>query len=536
MIATLALLLGYSFPYAEATRNANERPRLIQGMSLVEAGSWAIDGPAARGLKTGPDVARSPVDQRLYPNKPPGATLTTAPAYWLARAHARARGEALTLRRYTWWARLLGGLAPTLLLCGFLWRRLTAGATRRGARAYAPVALALVVYALGTPANAYAHLLYGHQLAACSLWVGLIMALDAIEEGVAWRAGVGGALAGSSVAVEYAAAFAGLPIAAVVVAGLLRGGATRRAAVAASVGALAPVCALGWYQAQVFGSALATGYHHVIDPRFVELHGRGFLGLGAPTWRAFSTHILSPASGILWWAPVVVVGVAGLIARARASSGDSSRTLARVALAIFALYVLLAASLGFDGGWRVGPRYMVVALPAIALGWVWALEAARARWAGRAAILGALDGVIAALVTWSIALNTLAGNLWPHIDLTNVHQPVSEVLLPLWHRGHVPYSLMGALGRPSWTLPTLALLTGAVALTSLVAAALARRWAGLSIVAGALAALALVRATPQLFEPHPRADANLRYLERVWEPPLRGGAEARSRRLTATPR
>ncbi|MCA9719430.1 MAG: hypothetical protein KC468_32475, partial [Myxococcales bacterium] len=52
----------------------------------------------------------------------------------------------------------------------------------------------------------------------------------------------------------------------------------------------------------------------------------------------------------------------------------------------------------------------------------------------------------------------------------------------------------------------------------------------------ALAALALVRATPQLFEPHPRADANLRYLERVWEPPLRGGAEARSRRLTATPR
>src|SRR5687767_10979724 len=81
----VALVLFASFPYFEQTRNANERPRIMQAMALVDTGEWAIDGVAARGLEAGPDTARSKVDGRLYPNKPPGATLVAAVGYGVAK-------------------------------------------------------------------------------------------------------------------------------------------------------------------------------------------------------------------------------------------------------------------------------------------------------------------------------------------------------------------------------------------------------------------------------------------------------------------
>ncbi|MCA9638029.1 MAG: hypothetical protein KC420_18500, partial [Myxococcales bacterium] len=81
LVGLLAVALGLGVPYFEAIRSANERPRLLQGMALVECGEWAIDGPSRRGLALGPDVARSPVDRRVYPNKPPGASVVGALAY-----------------------------------------------------------------------------------------------------------------------------------------------------------------------------------------------------------------------------------------------------------------------------------------------------------------------------------------------------------------------------------------------------------------------------------------------------------------------
>ena len=65
-------------------------------------------------------------------------------------ARATTGDEPLTLRRYTWWARTLGGLVPTLVLVWFLLRRWSVGP--------AATTAAVLLYALGTPAAAYAHL------------------------------------------------------------------------------------------------------------------------------------------------------------------------------------------------------------------------------------------------------------------------------------------------------------------------------------------------------------------------------------------
>ncbi|MGB1013677.1 MAG: hypothetical protein ACPG4T_06050, partial [Nannocystaceae bacterium] len=135
LLAGLAGLLVASFPYAEAIRNANEVPRIMQARALVEEGSWAIDGPSNRGLSPGPDIARSPVDGRIVPNKPPGATIVGAAGYIAAKTQAEVGSQPLTLRSVTWWSRLLAGAVPTLLLCMYLHRVLGSMFDRRVAAA-----------------------------------------------------------------------------------------------------------------------------------------------------------------------------------------------------------------------------------------------------------------------------------------------------------------------------------------------------------------------------------------------------------------
>lgn len=496
----LAALLLYAFPYAERTRNASELPRLLQGMALVDAGSFAIDGPAGRGLAPGPDVARG-VDGALYPNKPPGAGIVAAAAYRAARVDA---GEALTLRRYTWWGRLLAGVLPTLVLAVALARRLIPALGARAAW------LGIGLYALATPADAYAHLLYGHQLTACLLTVGALWLVEGIRADRRVRAAWGGLLCSAAIGVEYSAAFAGLPIAVFVLLWARRG--RVGPALAASVGAAVPIALLGWYHAAVYGGPLRTGYHNVINPEFAAKHGEGFLGLVAPSWTGLHTHVLASEAGLLWWAPLSLAALAGLWDMSRAPGDSPLRSHARVQLGVFVALLLTCVSLNFEGGWRVGPRYLVAVMPALALGW-----AGAARWLTRAGPLAWV--ATAALVTWSAVINGLAASLWPHFDLANIHQPVSEVLLPLWRAGRTPYTLAGGV--------TLPIALGLVGLLGLLGPRGRVRVA--ATLVGAVAGIAMVAAT-KLIAPHPRAVANLAYIERVWEPPIAGGT-ARSAQL-----
>ncbi|MDC0715536.1 hypothetical protein [Nannocystis bainbridge] len=540
LLAGLALLLLAAFPYAQATRNANERPRLLQAASLVERGSWRIDG---LGLDPGPDAARAP-DGALYPNKPPGTSVVAALGYALARATAGAgedvaegtgsraedvaegtgsRGRSSmseetgargpTLRAVTWWARLLGGVAPTLVLCGLLWRSL---APAYGARA---AALAIGLYALATPAAAYAHLLYGHQLAACLLWAGLLLLVRAREQTRPGLAALGGALAGAAVLVEYTAAFAGLAAAGLVF-GLVRARAWATAAGAAA-GAAVPAGLLMAYHAAVFGGPLKTGYHHSATAEFAAKHGEGLLGLVGPSWRAIETHVLSLSAGLCGWAPLWPLAAWGLWQLARGTWDKEHVLKARVEGGALAAVLLACVSLNFEGGWRVGPRYMVVVLPALALGW--AAVAARTLagpprgWAGTLGL-----GVAAALASWSLVVNGLAANLWPHFDLTNVNQPVPEVLLPLWRAGAAPYTATGWLGLPGlgigWVVGA-----GLVGLLVLATPRALGRRGRIAALVGTIAGLGLVAAT-QALPRHPRSAANLRYVQKVWEPPRAGGA------------
>lgn len=500
----LAIALVAVFPYSEATRNANERPRLMQTMAWVDTGHWWIEGQGGRGLDAGPDTAKGN-DGHLYPNKPPGTTVVAAIGYRCARAWVQAKGEPLTLRTLTWWARLFGSALPTIVLAAVMWRR---AAPRYGE---ASSMAAVLTWALGTPAVVYAHLLYGHALAAALLHCGIVVIADAVDHrgGSRWHApalaALGGALAASAVTVEYMAAFAGLPIGIALLARVRRAG--MPAIIAASLGgALVPIAWLASYQRLAYGSVLRTGYQNATVADFSEKHAQGLLGLGLPKWDAFVTQILSVDGGLLWWAPAVVFGIWGLVLLAR--DRDVPRFEPQVQLGVVIVYLVMISSLSFDGGWRVGPRYFVLALPACVIGW--------AELYGQARTHPTWTAILVACAAYGIVVNGLAANLWPHFDLANVDAPVAEVLLPLWHGTLRPYAATGIVTAIDlvWIVVVASVLGFALVYMRVIEP---RVRGFLAIGIGLALALAAV-SSHRLLPGNPKAARNLAYIEKVWEP------------------
>jgi hypothetical protein len=329
------------------------------------------------------------------------------------------------------------------------------------------------------------------------------------SEGSVRRAFAGGVLAASAITVEYTAAFAGLPLA-VLLAWRLRRGACRGPLAAASLGALLPVVALAGYHAVVFGAPWSTGYHHVTDAGFARTHGEGLLGLGLPTGASLFEHLLSPWGGLLVWAPLVAISLGVALWRWRSLDVE-----ARVATAVLAVLTVVVVGLGQTGGWRVGPRYLVLAMPMAVYGSVALLHAVR----GRAVLAGVVLGVALA----STVPNALAATLFPH--LVPHGNPWADLLLPLAAEGRMPWSVIpGAGGAAAWALAMVVLVPLSLVGWSVVRCLVPREPArshrrrtavvvglGLVIAAGLwIAALGLPS--------DPEADRDLAAVREIWEP------------------
>ena len=517
LLLTIAAVLGGTWPYFEGLLDANERPRLLAGIGLVEAGTVAVDGPWTAGVPVGPDVALA-ADGQLVPNKPPGATVVAAGAWLLAKAGAALGGGEPTLRSYTILARLLGGLLPTLIVAALIWRHERAWADYRAhgpgitaAAARARVDFAVLAWLLATPAWANAKLIFGHSLAACLLGAGLLVFAGSPGCRISARqAALAGLLCATAVTVEYTAVFAG-PAIAVWLCWRER---SRWSVICAGLaGAVIPIASLAGYHAAVFGSPWVTGYHRVVREEFAAIHERGLLGLQWPSAESCFEHLLSPWGGLLVWAPLCLFGLFGGLHAARTSheQGERARQILFVAVAGSLALVLIGLEQG--GGWRVGPRYYVLAMPLTVAGLVAAVrELGRpGRGLGLALLLGLF---LAAFVG-----NFLAANYFPH--LIPHGNPLADLLLPLARSGRSPHGLAPAL------VLALALVLLIPVLVRLRSSVAVERWPWL---VGAVLGLGLL--TAQVLGPasDPLAELELNAIEALWEPD-EGGRSPASRGL-----
>lgn len=495
VVVAFALMWPLALPYSEATRNANEVPRVMQAVAMADAATLSIDGLVQQGMDPGPDLAR--VQGRTFPNKAPAVSVLGA----IVLKAGDLLGVSWTLRSFTYALRAFTSLLPTLMLLGFCARHY---AQRYGASVMVVTGL---LYAAATPVMSYSRLAYGHTLAGAMSMLGLLLILKVRKDPRPdLRAVAGGFLCALAVSADYMAAFWGPALAVGLGYDALVRKRWRMLGLSAG-GALLGILPLFAYHVAAFGSVFSTGYHHSATKAFAEKHGQGLLGLTWPSLETFHRIVTDPGAGLLWWMPLVVVGAYGLWLEQRSSL--STRFEGRLCLAIVLTGLAVNLGLNFEGGWRVGPRYLLPFIPVVLPGLAFALTRQKGEW-----IKVMLVGVFAMYSLW---VNQATASLWPHFDLAHVHSPVAEVLRPLLEQNAVPYGLAGAWLGPSayflYLLFPVTLVWYLYAKMQISGIRVAVGWL-LATVVGTLAA----RHAPSWIEAHRDGPRNLQYIHRVWEP------------------
>jgi hypothetical protein len=371
----------YAYFYQAGGWNQNSRFDLTR--AVVEHGAVSIDWYE---LNTGDKSIRDGV---TYCDKAPGVSWLAAPAWAVIwSAHGRPRfpsPDVLAAGAYaaTVSAVALPSAIAAIVLFGLL---LLLGLSRPWA------AGTTLAYSLGTLAWPYSTLLYGHQLVA-ALHLIAFATLASMRRGAAevkpWRLAVVGAFLGFGVAVEYSAVLIGLPLMIYALA-VLR---PRSTLVWIFLGALVPVAALLLYHDATAGGPFTLPYAFSTQ---VHRHEGWFMGLVRPDFAVLRALTVSERRGLFVSAPWLVVAVPGiaLLIRRRAYRAEA---LACAAAFLGTLWLNISL-VDWDGGRTLGPRYLVPALPFLAIGAAglvtWVVDRPQ-RWLRRGAVT--LFGLLVAI-------------------------------------------------------------------------------------------------------------------------------------------
>ena len=344
LYALLALLAVPVFPHF---LSPNEFTRWALAASLVERGTLEISS-ALPAL--GPDFEDvSEKDGRVYSNKAPGATLVALPGYLLARPFSGPPSP-LSMRPVLWAMRLFGATLPAGCLALVLFH----AAVRFGA---SPSRAASAAFALlfATPLFTYGLLLFSHALVAACLfggWVALFVPGDPSRSFL--RDLAAGALLGLAVISEYPAAVpAGVLFLCAVVP-------TPRRALALAAGGAPFAALLGAYDLACFGGVFELSSAHERAPLFHSLASAGLFGISLPSPRIVLRLLADPSKGLLVFSPFLLLWP-GAFRATRAATAFGGRL--ALVLAPLSLLLLYAGYPNWHGGFSVGPRYLVAALP-----------------------------------------------------------------------------------------------------------------------------------------------------------------------------
>ncbi len=346
--AALSLLVVPVFPHFVSP---NECARWLAAAALVERGSFEVSKEAAFLGDRFEDLSEK--DGNLYPNKAPGAALVALPGYLLARPFVGPPSKE-SLRPTLYAMRLFGASLPALLLAlSFAHEAGRLGLSKERART--------VLFALlfATPLFAYGLLLYAHALVAACLFGAWALLFspnrDGLPRGVPWRDVAAGALIGLAVFSEYPAAIPGLSL---VLCAALRRDAGRLVRIV--LGGLPFALALGAYNAALFGSSLALSSGFERSSEFQSLAKSGLFGVSWPSVEVLARLLGDPGKGLLVFSPFLVRAPAAFARAFRALPREAFLGLVLPPAAILLTY---AGYPNWHGGWTVGARYLVSALP-----------------------------------------------------------------------------------------------------------------------------------------------------------------------------
>ncbi len=467
--ALFVLVLGaYSYFYQAGGWNQNSRFDLTR--AIVEQRSLILDSYAyntgdlsCRGPRGRCETAQAKAGEHYYCDKAPGASWFAIPAYAVAYAvFGSERPSQRYLAMSAWWVTIVAVGVPSAFAVVMLYRLLEAFT------ASAPLRLALALaYGLATLALPYSTLCYGHQLTAALLVIGFALLVRAkhltAKAPTTTRLAAVGCVIGSAVAVEYPSAMALIPLmgyAATFVRPWRRLGWL-------VAGGVVPVIPLAAYHWLVFGGPLTLPYQFSTQlPRHI-----GFMGLGRPAPDVLQAILASEYRGLFYSAPWLLLAIPGAIALL---GRRGWRAEALVCVVIATLFVWLNSSLfDWQGGWAMGPRYLIPGIPFLAVLVVGLLPRSPPR-GSASRVTAVVGGALALALLVASAMVMLAGTaVGPEVPM-DIQRPFSDYLLPALYRGKLSISTQSidskwpAGGeRQAWNVGQLAGLDGLISLAPL---------------------------------------------------------------------
>ena len=402
--------------------NPNNATRLFAALALVERGEARIDRYHTLTIDKAQFAGAD--GMHYYMDKAPGMTLMALPALGAAQVATGTRLDdqvsdianprlipflALRLRLVVaTTTAILTALAAVLLL------DLGTGITGSPAAGL----FAALGYALGSVVWGWSTTLFGHApvaalllIATWAVWRGTSSDRD-LER---WRYPVlAGAALGWAAVIEFPAALGGIAIGLWAIRrtqGLAWPVRRRLYLFALGATAVAGLPLVG-YDLLAFGTPFKLGYQGVVG--FGGMR-QGLFGLTWPKPWVLLQILFGTRRGLVWVAPVLVLGVIGLWRMIRARK---TRDLGLLAVTVIAIVLSVNAAYAYwDGGASMGPRHSVPAIPFLALGLApfWAsLRHAYSRIAAASvlAVSMLLNLVVAA--TDIFAPETMPFPLWTH--------------------------------------------------------------------------------------------------------------------------
>jgi hypothetical protein len=436
----IAFLYLATSPYHAGLNNPNEMVRVYMSKAMVEHDTLVIDQVVREWGGVDDKAIR---DGKLYSSKAPLQSLLGAPAYAIAKPLLGFLGAPVHKRTLTTVLRIFTAALPGIIFAFVLLRYARRRALELGAPRSLGTGIGLAL-AFGTMLYPYAITFTGHIWAAITAggcYFAIVVLSRERELSARWRifAALAGFLGGAAPFAEYPAALIALP--ALIAALTLPQSWRARAELAGlfAIGGAAPFLLGLWSHAELWGSPFKTGYAFLENRSYNELHGQGFFGVSWPSAMAFQGSLFSPQTGLFFYSPILLVGLAALVSRLFRKEEDPHKILIPRHLAVaavigFILSVLfISGHRGWRGGWTVGPRYIIGVAPLLGL---WAIEAMRAP---------RMRSFVAGFGAVSILTTGLASALYPHLSDVYVN-PLKTFLVPAYARGEISYGLAHLIG------------------------------------------------------------------------------------------
>ncbi len=478
----IVLLLAAVYLYFPNTfvsfLSPNEVSRIYLTEAIVERGSLRIDAAVARRGGELADLAR--FDGHYYTDKAIGLSLAAVPTYW---AFWNLSGRQLGSRRLIPVCRKIAVTLPALAFLAWLLRR-----WRRHGR----LGLTLVVgMALGSSFFPFSLAFIAHvPLAILLFWIHRRVTGESAAAAGWQHHAATGLLCGAAILLDYTGGLF------VVFAGLYQLHRSRSLLppIWMAAGTLLVVSVMFAYNSACFGHPLDLAYNHMALAD-QQHRAQGFFGISLPRPEAIWGLTFGPLRGLFAHSPYLLLLLPAAVALGRPWRWPGPDLLA--GSAVLGYFWLNASLVDWQGGWSLGPRYLIpiypFALLLILRGAERLEEPTRRRW----------QLFAAAAVTWACLLHLASVGTWMHPPLEGLRFPAVEISTHLLSLGLTAENAGLSLG-----LSGLAGLVPAL-LFSLAALALAgapwRRRAALAVLAGAalytVAALGLHRTlTPEQVE------------------------------------